>query len=101
MKIRKASGAAAGAAASTGALDGAAGLASTILKPITDIFNNLTNAIAGSSINRNNNSAANLQSYWNNRTELKKESNMGFYIIMGLVVLAAIIAIIVKSPKSK
>ena len=99
MKIRKASGAAASAGA-TGALD-ITKLAGNILSPITDLIGNITGAIAGVSITKSNNDSGDVRNYWESRKEIKRDSNIGFYILMGLLIICATLILVIKSKKSK
>lgn len=99
MKIRKASGATA-AAGAMGALD-VTGLVGTILSPITDLIGNITGAVAGVAITKSNNDSADVRNYWNTRKDIKRDSNIGFYILMGLLIICATLILIVKSKKSK
>lgn len=100
MKIRKASGAAAAAASATGALD-ITRLVGTILSPITDLIGNITSAVAGVAVTKSNNDSGDVRHYWENRKEIKRDSNIGFYILMGLLIICATLILVVKSKKSK
>ena len=100
MKIRKASGAAAATAGAATGLD-VTGLVSTILSPITDLIGGITNAVAGVAITKSNNDSADVRNYWTTRQDVKKDSNMGFYIIVGLLIICATLIIVFKNKNTK
>ena len=99
MKIRKASGEAATAVAS--GVHDVTGLVGTIFNPITSLIGNVTNALAGVFITKSNNDSGDVRNYWQNRKEIKRDSNIGFYILMGLLIICATLILVVQSKKSK
>lgn len=92
MKLNKASGAASGL--SSFGISG-------IVEPIAGVINGITTGVTTAAVNRNNNSAKNLQKYWDTREEIAIKDNIGFYIIISLVIVCATAIVIAKTPKSK
>ena len=73
--------------------------ASYVIEAITGVFSMVTNL----GTTRNNNAAQTAQMYWykaGDRND-ERETNNGFYIIVGLAIIAALVLFIMNNNKSK
>lgn len=88
----------------TGLLSGIlSGGATYLIDAVTGIFTGAFNLIGSLGTTRNNNAAQTQQLYWytsKDRNE-ERETNNGFYVIVGLGIMALVVYLIVKSHKSK
>lgn len=112
--IRKASGneqsvaagaVSAGGGVATSAINAAnpLGWINTLVGGVTSIVSTITGGIINLGVTRSNNDKEVKEVYWMTRKdrETEMDNNMGFYIIVGLIVVAAAVAFIVNSKKSK
>ena len=79
------------------------GGATYLIDAVTGIFTGAFNLIGSLGTTRNNNAAQTQQLYWytsKDRNE-ERETNNGFYVIVGLGIMALVVYLIVKSHKSK
>ena len=79
------------------------GGATYLIDAVTGIFTGAFNLIGSLGATRNNNAAQTQQLYWytsKDRNE-ERETNNGFYVIVGLGIMALVVYLIVKSHKSK
>jgi len=79
------------------------GGASYLIEAVTGIFTGMFNMIANIGITRNNNAARTAQTYWllaDNRND-DRETNNGFYAIIGLAIIALVVVLIVNHSKNK
>ena len=79
------------------------GGATYLIDAITGIFTGAFNLVGTLGTTRNNNAAQTQQLYWytsKDRNE-ERETNNGFYVIVGLGIMALVVYLIVKSHKSK
>ena len=89
-----------GAGLAAGILSGGA---TYVLEAITSVFTGAFNLIGTLGTTRNNNAAATAQLYWYKAGDRNddRETNNGFYAIMGLAIIGFIVYLIVKQAKSK
>lgn len=74
----------------------------TLWKEATRAVGYVMKGFSDAAINRNNNSAANFQTYWmlaDKRAD-KLTNNTGFYLIIGLIIVAVAAIFITKNIKS-
>ena len=74
----------------------------TLWKEATRAVGYVMKGFSDAAINRNNNSAANFQTYWmlSDKRADKLTSNTGFYLIIGLIIVAVAAIFITKNIKS-
>ena len=79
------------------------GWVDSLIGGVTSIVSTVTGGIVNLGTTRNNNSAANMQTYWITAKDRQEErdNNMSFYIIVGLMVVAAMVVLILENKKSK
>ena len=79
------------------------GGASYLIEAVTGIFTGAFNMVTTMGTTRNNNAAQTAQMYWykaGDRND-ERETNNGFYIIVGLAIIAALVLFIMNNNKSK
>lgn len=79
------------------------GGATYLIDAVTGIFTGMFNYLGDLGKTRNTNAAQTQQLYWytsKDRNE-ERETNNGFYVIVGLGIMALVVYLIVKSHKSK
>ncbi len=79
------------------------GGATYVIDAITSIFTGAFNMVTTIGTTRNNNAARTAQTYWylaDNRND-DRETNNGFYAIIGLALIALVVVLIVNHSKNK